>query len=138
MPTKPLTNTSRVMPDKARVYDKSEPGRGYVVVIYGLYIGSIIALVTAPLGALVAHYRLGRGAAWLASGEEYEGAWLADQKHGKGTLRQPDGSTYNGEAATAGQEAAGKRGLSPLATAGDRKRATFLAHIAAHRLGRDV
>lgn len=52
-------------PIRPPVYDKSEPGRGYVVVIYGLYIGSIMALVTAPLGALIAHYRLGRGAPWL-------------------------------------------------------------------------
>lgn len=46
-------------------HDKSTPGRGYVVVIYGLYIGSIMAVVTAPIGALIAHIRLGRGAAWL-------------------------------------------------------------------------
>jgi uncharacterized membrane protein len=46
-------------------YDKNAPGRGYVVVIYGLYIGSIMAVVTAPLGALIAHLRLGRGATWL-------------------------------------------------------------------------
>ncbi|MCB1676744.1 MAG: hypothetical protein KDI01_10660 [Halioglobus sp.] len=47
------------------VRDKSAPGRGYVVVIYGLYIGSIMAVVTAPIGAIIAHLRLGRGAAWL-------------------------------------------------------------------------
>jgi uncharacterized membrane protein len=35
------------------------------VVIYGLYIGSIMAVVTAPLGALIAHFRLSRGATWL-------------------------------------------------------------------------
>lgn len=46
-------------------YDKQTPGRGYVVVVYGLYIGSIMALVTAPLGVLIAHLRLGRGAGWL-------------------------------------------------------------------------
>ncbi len=46
-------------------YSRNAPGRGYVVVIYGLYIGSIIAVVTAPLGALIAHLRLGRGADWL-------------------------------------------------------------------------
>tara|TARA_R110002072_G_scaffold99441_5_gene218743 strand:- start:1657 stop:2076 length:420 start_codon:yes stop_codon:yes gene_type:complete len=46
-------------------HDKRTPGRGYVVVVYGLYIGSILALVTAPLGACIAHLRLGRGAAWL-------------------------------------------------------------------------
>ena len=48
-----------------QAHDKSTPGRGYVVVIYGLYIGSIMAVVTAPLGALIAHLRKGRGAAWL-------------------------------------------------------------------------
>ncbi|MGD9661950.1 MAG: DUF4870 family protein [Porticoccaceae bacterium] len=47
--------------------DKSDPGRGYIVVIYGLYIGSIMAVVTAPIGALIAHLRLKRGAPWLDS-----------------------------------------------------------------------
>lgn len=51
--------------NEAEVYDKSSPGRGYVVIIYGLYIGSIIAVVTAPLGVLIAHLRLGRAAPWL-------------------------------------------------------------------------
>lgn len=46
-------------------HGKNTPGRGYVVVIYGLYIGSIMAVVTAPLGALIAHLRLGRSEAWL-------------------------------------------------------------------------
>ena len=44
---------------------KDTPGRGYVVVIYGLYIGSIMAVVTAPIGMCIALMRLGRGAAWL-------------------------------------------------------------------------
>lgn len=57
--SKPASQTSPL------VYNKSEPGRGYVVVIYGLYMSSIIALVTAPLGVLIAHFRLGRGAPWL-------------------------------------------------------------------------
>lgn len=47
------------------VHDKSTPGRGFVVVIYALYIGSIMAVVTAPIGVLIAHLRRGRGAAWL-------------------------------------------------------------------------
>lgn len=50
-----------------QVYDQNSPGRGYVVVVYGLYLGSIMALVTAPLGVLIAHLRLGRGARWLDS-----------------------------------------------------------------------
>ena len=47
------------------ICDNSAPGRGYVVVIYGMYMGSVIAVVTAPVGALIAHLRLGRGAPWL-------------------------------------------------------------------------
>lgn len=47
------------------VHNKSTPGRGFVVVIYALYVGSIMAVVTAPIGALIAHLRRGRGAAWL-------------------------------------------------------------------------
>lgn len=49
----------------ATEHDKSTPGRGYVVVIYGLYIGSIMAVVTAPLGALIAHFRWRKSASWL-------------------------------------------------------------------------
>ena len=59
------SNTTVTAPPKPESYAKSSPGRGYVVVIYGLYIGSIMAGVTAPLGVLIAHLRLGRGAAWL-------------------------------------------------------------------------
>jgi uncharacterized membrane protein len=50
---------------QANSHDKATPGRGYVVVIYGLYIGSIMAVVTAPIGMCIALFRLGRGAAWL-------------------------------------------------------------------------
>ncbi len=59
------SSTPTSEPQVAAVHDKSTPGRGYIVVIYGLYIGSIMAVVTAPLGALIAHLRLRRGAAWL-------------------------------------------------------------------------
>lgn len=52
---------------QVKVNSKNDPGYGYVVVIYGLYMGSIMAVVTAPIGALIAHYRLGRGASWLDS-----------------------------------------------------------------------
>lgn len=47
--------------------DKDSPGRGAAVIIYGLYLGAIMTLVTLPLGALVAHYQLGRGAHWIDS-----------------------------------------------------------------------
>jgi uncharacterized membrane protein len=64
-PSTASPGSKSVAREQPQVYDKSEPGRGYIVVIYGLYIGSIIALVTAPLGVLIAHWRLGRGAPWL-------------------------------------------------------------------------
>lgn len=44
---------------------KNTPGRSYVVIIYGLYIGSIMAVITAPIGAVIAHLRIGRSAPWL-------------------------------------------------------------------------
>lgn len=47
--------------------DKDAPGRGAAIIIYGLYLGAIMTVVTLPLGALLAHYKLGRGAAWVDS-----------------------------------------------------------------------
>lgn len=58
-------DSSQSTPTNTEELGKSTPGRGYVVVIYGLYIGSIMAVVTAPIGAAIAHLRLGRSAAWL-------------------------------------------------------------------------
>lgn len=46
---------------------KNSPGRGTAVIVYGLYLGAIMSIVTLPLGALVAHYRLGRSAPWVNS-----------------------------------------------------------------------
>lgn len=60
-----LSKSSVSAPSEPEIYDKSTPGRGYVVVIYGLYIGSIMAVVTAPLGMLIALFRRGRAAPWL-------------------------------------------------------------------------
>ena len=59
------SNSNTPQSEDTDIHDKSAPGRGYIVVIYGLYIGSIMAVVTAPLGALIAHLRMGRGAPWL-------------------------------------------------------------------------
>jgi len=59
-------------PPAFQTFEKSTPGRGYIVVIYGLYIGSIMAIVTAPVGALIAHLRLGRSAPWLDSHLQFQ------------------------------------------------------------------
>ena len=46
---------------------KDSPGRGTAIIVYGLYLGAIMSLVTLPLGALLAHYRLGHSAPWVRS-----------------------------------------------------------------------
>jgi len=59
------SDVSTASTPQTQIHGKDTPGRGYVVVIYGLYIGSIMAVVTAPIGMCIALIRLGRGPAWL-------------------------------------------------------------------------
>lgn len=42
-------------------------GRGLAAIIYLLYLGSIMAVVTAPIGVLIAHLRRHRTASWVES-----------------------------------------------------------------------
>ncbi|MAC33837.1 MAG: hypothetical protein CME38_09590 [Haliea sp.] len=46
---------------------KDSPGRGVAVIVYGLYLGAIMTLVTLPLGALLAALGLRRSAGWVAT-----------------------------------------------------------------------
>ena len=46
---------------------KDSPGRGSAVIVYGLYLGAIMTVVTLPLGALLAWWRLGRSADWVGT-----------------------------------------------------------------------
>jgi len=46
---------------------KSASGRGVAVIVYGLLLGSIMTLVTAPLGIALAYLWRHRSAAWVAS-----------------------------------------------------------------------
>lgn len=43
------------------------PGRGAAILIYAFYLASVMAVVTAPLGVALAHFKLGRGAEWVDS-----------------------------------------------------------------------
>ena len=52
-------------PASRELRDKHSPGRGWAIIVYALYLGCIMAIITAPLGVLLAHVRLGRGAAWV-------------------------------------------------------------------------
>lgn len=42
-------------------------GRGLTAIIYILFLGSIMAVITAPIGVLIAHLRRGRYADWVES-----------------------------------------------------------------------
>jgi len=46
---------------------KDATGRGWAIVIYGLLLGSIMTVVTAPLAAILAHWRRPGSAPWVAS-----------------------------------------------------------------------
>lgn len=46
---------------------KDSPGRGAAVLVYGLYLGAIMTVVTLPLGALLAWWRLGKSADWVTT-----------------------------------------------------------------------
>lgn len=51
----------------AELRSKDSPGRGSAVIVYGLYLGAIMTVVTLPLGALLAWWRLGRSADWVGT-----------------------------------------------------------------------
>ncbi|WP_116367900.1 hypothetical protein [Parahaliea mediterranea] len=51
---------------------KDASGRGVAVIAYGLQLGGIMTLVTAPLGALLALLWLGRSADWVATHLRYQ------------------------------------------------------------------
>jgi len=44
---------------------KESPGRGLAVIVYGLYLGGVMTLVTLPVGALLARLGRGKAAAWV-------------------------------------------------------------------------
>ena len=46
---------------------KDATGRGWAIVIYGLLLGSIMTVVTAPVAAILAHCRCASSAPWVAS-----------------------------------------------------------------------
>jgi len=45
--------------------EEDAPGRGFAVLVYGLYLGGIMTLVTIPLGALLALTGRRRAVAWV-------------------------------------------------------------------------
>jgi len=49
----------------AELRNKATPGRGRAVIVYGLYLGGIMTLVTLPLGALLAWVGRSSAAPWV-------------------------------------------------------------------------
>lgn len=46
-------------------HPKEAPGRGIAVLVYGLYLGGIMTLVTLPIGALLAAWGRRHAAGWV-------------------------------------------------------------------------
>ncbi|MDN3555829.1 DUF4870 family protein [Halomonas maura] len=49
-----------------------EPGRGTMLIVYGLFLGSVMAVITAPLGVGLAHWMRHRTSAWLESHRRFQ------------------------------------------------------------------
>jgi uncharacterized membrane protein len=48
-------------------YTKDATGRGWAVVVYGLLLASIMAVIPALIGAMIAHSQHRRSASWVAT-----------------------------------------------------------------------
>lgn len=52
--------------------DKAARGRGAAIVVYMLFLGSVLAVVTAPIGVLIAHLKRRRAAPWVQSHLQFQ------------------------------------------------------------------
>ncbi|MCL7941754.1 hypothetical protein M8009_15805 [Halomonas sp. ATCH28] len=52
--------------------DKAAPGRGAAIVVYMLFLGSVLAVVTAPIGVLIAHVKRHRAEPWVQSHLQFQ------------------------------------------------------------------
>ncbi|APE30722.1 hypothetical protein BOX17_07010 [Halomonas aestuarii] len=69
------TLSSRVaaaLHDDAFPHLKASRGRGAAIVVYLLFLGSVLAVVTAPVGVLIAHWQRGRAEAWVATHLQFQ------------------------------------------------------------------
>lgn len=51
---------------------KNSRGRGVAIIVYMLFLGSVLAVVTAPIGALVAHLKKNNADEWVASHLQFQ------------------------------------------------------------------
>ncbi|MBB3184041.1 putative membrane protein [Halomonas fontilapidosi] len=52
--------------------DKSARGRGVAIVVYMLFLGSVLTVVTAPIGVLIAHLKRQRAEPWVESHLQFQ------------------------------------------------------------------
>jgi len=52
--------------------DKSARGRGAAIIIYMLFLGSVLAVVTAPIGVLIAHVKHRGAEPWVQSHLQFQ------------------------------------------------------------------
>ena len=52
--------------------EKRAQGRGAAVVVYMLFLGSVLAVVTAPVGVLIAHLKRHRAEPWVQSHLQFQ------------------------------------------------------------------
>ncbi|WGI27172.1 hypothetical protein QEN58_08930 [Halomonas alkaliantarctica] len=51
---------------------KNSPGRGAAIVVYMLFLGSVLAVVTAPVGVLIAHIKKNNAEEWVVSHLQFQ------------------------------------------------------------------
>ncbi|MBS9403463.1 hypothetical protein KG088_07465 [Halomonas sp. TRM85114] len=52
--------------------DKAASGRGAAIIVYMLFLGSVLAVVTAPVGVLIAHLKHRRAEPWVQSHLQFQ------------------------------------------------------------------
>ncbi|SFU52254.1 DUF4870 family protein [Halomonas korlensis] len=52
--------------------DKTARGRGAAIVVYMLFLGSVLAVVTAPVGVLIAHLKRRHAEPWVQSHLQFQ------------------------------------------------------------------
>lgn len=52
--------------------DKTARGRGAAVIVYMLFLGSVLAVVTAPIGVLIAHLKRRGAEPWVESHLQFQ------------------------------------------------------------------
>lgn len=76
MTTLPLTSSSLysetpTASDSPLLFKKSR-GRGTAIVVYMLFLGSVLAVVTAPIGVIIAHMKKKDAEEWVASHLQFQ------------------------------------------------------------------